>query len=123
MFYIKVTGTYQAVLNHEAGFFFFFFFWTKGFSPYFMAACVESLRMTFISYAHVWSSPSPSVAVGVQSGKGKRQAMTRASSGNSFSNFLPNTSICRPKTLYLYGKLMAWQTSNCVGFTWNLRNI
>lgn len=52
-----------------------------------------SLCIAFISYAQIWSSPSPSVAVGVQSGNGKRQAITRASSGNSFSSFLPNTSI------------------------------
>jgi len=70
------------------------------FSPH-LIVCVESFRMAFISYAQAWSSPSPSVAVGVQSGNGKRQAITRASSGNSFSSFLPNTSICRQQsTLY-----------------------
>lgn len=49
-------------------------------------------------YAQALSTPCPSIMQGFQSGKGKRPATTKASSGSSASNFSCNNESCKHKT-------------------------
>lgn len=48
-------------------------------------------------YAQALSTPCPSIMQGFQSGKGKRPATTKASSGSSASNFSCNNESCKHK--------------------------